>query len=212
MLDFIHDIFGEHPYFALCVAVFAVGILLFLTARLVRSYPIIFLGVVFVLGASVAAFIDGRSMLGVYWLVFSAVAVIASGLNFYKNIRGAFWWSLGAVVAMIVAALPLGGGPYEPDPNAYKLVGILIPILIFLAIGLIGSLLFPRLIYKDADQRKHRTNTDNLIGKRVKINREIEDSHVLRGYIGDVDWQIEPYLPNESFKVGDTVIIHHIKV
>ena len=210
MLDFIHDIFGEHPYFALCVAVFAVGILLFLVARLVRSYPIIFLAVVFVIGASVAAFVDGRSMLGVYWLVFSAIAVIASGLHLYKNIRGAFWWSLGAVVAMIISALPVGGGVYEPNANDYKLVGILIPILVFLAIGLIGGLLVPRLMFKDKNERQHRTNTDSLVGQSIKINRETEDG-TLRGCLGDVDWQVEPYLPNEKFKVGDKVIIHHIK-
>ena len=210
MLDFIHDIFGEHPYFALCVAVFAVGILLFLVARLVRSYPIIFLAVVFVLGASIAAFVDGRSMLGVYWLVFSAIAVIASGLHLYKNMRGAFWWSLGAVVAMIISALPVGGGVYEPNANDYKLVGILLPIIIFLAIGLIGGLLVPRLMFKDKNQRQHRTNTDSLIGQSLKITRETEDG-LLRGYLGDVDWQVEPYLPNEKFKVGDKVVIHHIK-
>ena len=210
MLDFIHDIFGEHPYFALCVAVFAVGILLFLVARLVRSYPIIFLAVVFVIGATVAAFIDGRSMLGVYWLVFSAIAVIASGLHLYKNIRGAFWFSLGAVVAMIVSALPIGGGVYEPKTNDYKLVGLLLPIIIFLAIGLLGGLLVPRLMFKNKDERKHRTNTDNLIGQSLKITRETEDG-LLRGSLGDVDWQIEPFLPNEKFKVGDKVVIHHIK-
>lgn len=210
MLDFIHDIFGEHPYFALCVAVFAVGILLFLVAKLVRSYPIIFLAVVFVIGASVAAFVDGRSMLGVYWLVFSVIAVIASGLHLYKNMRGAFWFSLGAVVAMIISALPIGGGVYEPNANDYKLVGILLPIIIFLAIGLIGGLLVPRLMFKDKNQRQHRTNTDSLIGQSLKITRETEDG-LLRGYLGDVDWQVEPYLPNEKFKVGDKVVIHHIK-
>lgn len=210
MLEFIHGIFGEHPYFALCVAVFAVGILLFLVAKLVRSYPIVFLAVIFVIGASIAAIVDGRSMLGVYWLVFSAIAVIASGLHFYKNIRGAFWFSLGAVVAMIISALPIEGGVYEPNANDYKLLAILIPFIAFLAIGLIGGLLVPKLMFRDKNQRQHRTNTDSLIGQRLRVHRETE-GNVLRGYLGDVDWQIEPYLPNEKFKVGDKVVIHHIK-
>ena len=94
------------PLFVICLLVFAVGIAICLAARLLRSYPVVFLGVVFVIGSSVLAIMDEKILLGIFWLVFSAISTVAAGLYFYKNIKGAFWWSLGSTLAMIAAALP----------------------------------------------------------------------------------------------------------
>ena len=95
------------------------------------------------------------------------------------------------------------------------LVHILIPVIVFLAVGFIGNLIFNVLIPKAKHQskyeRKHLTNTDPLIGQRVTISKDKEDGRSQRGYIGDVDWSIEPLYGYETFKVGDVVKVVTIK-
>ena len=155
------------PLFVICLLVFAVGIALVLAARLLRSYPLAFGGLVVVAAASGLAFADGNTLLGIFWLVFSAAAAVSAGLYYYKNIRGAFWWSLGATVALVLAAVPWD--EFVEEADSAELLGYLCAPIAFVVIGLIGSLLVPRLIHKDKDQRKHRTNSDLIIGKRITI-------------------------------------------
>ena len=197
------------PLFVICLLVFAVGIAIVLAGRLLRSYPVVFFGVIFVIGSSVLAIMDGKVMLGIFWLLFSAISTICAGLYFYKNIKGAFWWSLGATVAMIISAIPFEGS--TSDPNNDSLLGIILPFVFFFVIGLAGSLIFPRLIHKNKEERKHITNSDRIIGQRVEITKDKQAGRPQRGYIGDVDWQIEPFFPFESFKVGDIVKVKEIK-
>ncbi len=92
--------------FVIALLVFAVGVVVILLARLLRSYPINCAGLVCTDAASVMAFVEDKTILGIYWLVFSVIAVVAAGLNLYKNSRGAFWWSLGATLALIAAPIP----------------------------------------------------------------------------------------------------------
>ena len=205
------------PLFAICLLVFAVGICLVLAARLVRSYPLIFVGILCVAAASVIAFIMGDNtgddyytFLGVFWLVFSAATVIASALYFYKNIRGAFWWSLGATLALILIAVPWN--MFLEDAETAELLMFVAGPAVFLVVGLLGSLIVPRLIHKDKDQRKHRTNSDLIIGKKLTISKEKEGQSSQRGYLNDVDWAIEPLYPYlDQFKVGDLVKVVKIK-
>ena len=198
------------PLFVIALLVFAVAIAVILTARLVRSYPLGFAGLVAVVGAAVFAFIDGETMIGVMWLVFTVAAAVAGALNLYKNIRGAFWWSLGAVIALILAAVPWGD--LLEDPELGDTLTIVIPFAAFAVIGLLGSLLFVRLMYKDKDQRKHRSNSDLIIGKRITIVQDKTEFSAQRGYLNDVDWAIEPLYPYlDKFKVGDVVKVCKIK-
>ena len=190
------------PLFLICLLVFAAGIAIFLVARLLSSYPIVFFALIFLVASSVMAIMDGKMLLAIFWLAFSAVAVIASGLHFYKNIRGAFWWSLGAVAGMIVAAVPI---------EEESILAFVLPVAVFAVIGLLGSLLVPRLTHRDKNERKHRTNSDTLIGQRIKITKGASNGRPQRGLIGDVDWAVEPLMPYESFKVGDVVVITKIK-
>ena len=190
------------PLFVMCLLVFAAGIALMLAARLLRSYPVIFLGLIFIIASSVLAIMDEKIMLGICWLLFSALTVIFSGIYLYKNMRGAFWWGLGGMLAMIASAIPYGED---------SLLAIIIPVLVFFVIGLIGSLLFPRLFHKRKDERKHLTNYDTLVGKRVEITQEAQAGRSQRGLVGDVDWAIEPLYSYEKFKVGDVVVVKEIK-
>ena len=198
------------PLFVIALLVFALAIAVVLLARLVRSYPLGFAGLVAVVGAAVLAFIDDKTMIGIVWLVFSVATAITAALNLYKNIRGAFWWSLGAVLALILGAVPWGD--LLEDAELGDTLTIVIPLVVFVVIGLLGSLLFVRLIFKDKDQRKHRSNADLIIGKRLTICKEKEGLNAQRGYLNDVDWAIEPLYPYiDEFKVGDVVKVCKIK-
>ena len=95
------------------------------------------------------------------------------------------------------------------------LIHILVPVIVFFAVGFIGNLVFnvfiPRLKHQSKYERKHLTNTDPLIGQRVTISKDKEDGRSQRGFIGDVDWSIEPLYGYETFKVGDVVKVVTIK-
>ena len=198
------------PLFAICLLVFAVAICIILTARLVRSYPLLFLGLISVVGASVLAIVDGRTILGIFWLLFSAIAAISGALHLYKNMRGAFWWCLAAIIALIIAAVPWE--EFVENADSAETLSMLIAPIVFLVIGLLGSLLVPRLMFKDKNQRKHRTNSDLIIGKKIVISKDKEGLSSARGYLNDVDWAIEPLYPYiDQFKLGDTVKVVKIQ-
>jgi membrane protein implicated in regulation of membrane protease activity len=190
--------------FVIALMVFAVGVLLFLLARLMRSYPLVFVGLLALIGSSVMAFVEELVLLGVVWLVMALVCAIAGAIYYYKNVKGAFWWSLSALLAMIGVAAAVALGMDE-------LMQIVIPAAIFVVIGLLGSLIVPRLLHKKKDERKHITNIDVLIGKRLTVVKEAEGELPQRGLIGDVDWSIKPAYTYEKFKVGDVVKVVSVK-
>ena len=196
--------------FVIALLVFAVGVVVVLLARLLRSYPLGFAGLVAVIAAGVFAFVDDKVMLGVVWLLFSIIAAVAGALNLYKNSRGAFWWSLGAVIALVLGAVPWGD--LLEDPDTGDILTIVIPAAAFLVIGLLGSLLLVRLMHKDKQQRKHHSNIDLIIGSLVTVAKDKEGLNPQRGFINDVDWAIEPLYPyDDEFKVGDVVKVCKIK-
>ena len=204
----------------ICLGVAAIGVLLILLARLLRGYPLAFLGLVLVVGAGAAEILfDERLYLGLDFILFSLLSVIFAGLWLYKNKKWGFWWSLGADIAIVVAAVV--AAPVKADletfdiSNPTELMAVVIPLAAFIAIGLLGSLIFcllvPAIQRKSKDERKHRTNTDMLLGKSITIVKSDEDGHSQRAIIGDVDWAVAPFLPGEKFKVGDVVKVHEIK-
>ena len=198
--------------FVVCLLIFAIGMAIFLAAKLLKSYPLVFLALIFVVASSLLAIFDdeksGTALIGVLWLIFSAISVIASGLHLYKNIRGAFWWSLGAVVALIASAVPFG---IYLEGTLGDILQISVPFVAFIVIGLVGSLVVPKLQFKDKNERKHLTNTEPLLGKRVKIYKDKKGSFKARARIGDIDWAVEPLFSYETFKLGDVVKICQIK-
>ena len=196
--------------FVILLLVATAGIAIVLTARLLRSYPVVFGGFVVMAGGAVFAFMQEQEVLGIFWLVFSVAACVASALYWYKNLRGAFWWGLGATIALIVAAVPWE--ELVEDADTAELLGYLVAPIVFVVIGLLGCLLVPRLIHKDKDQRKHHTNVDLIIGKRITITKDKEGLASQRGFLNDVDWAIEPLYPYlDTFKVGDVVKVCKIK-
>ena len=190
--------------FVIALMVFAVGVLLFLLARLMRSYPLVFVGLLALIGSSVMAFVEEKMILGVVWLVMALVSAIAGAIYYYKNVKGAFWWSFSAMLAMVGVAAAVALGMEE-------LMQLVVPVAIFVVIGLLGSLIVPRLLHKKKDERKHITNVDVLIGKRLTIVKEAEGELPQRGLIGDVDWSIKPAYTYEKFKVGDVVKVVSVK-
>ena len=191
--------------FVIALLVFAAGALLVLVARLVRSYPVVFLALVALLGSTVLAIVDGNIALGVCWGVLAITSTVASAIYYYKNVKGAFWWSLGAMFGMVAAAAVTA---LEVEGEIIQLV---VPFAVFFVIGLLGSLIVPRLLHKKKEERKHITNIDSLIGKRLTVVKEAEGELPQRGTIGDVDWSIAPEYGYEKFKVGDVVKVIRVK-
>jgi len=192
--------------FVICLLAVGAGILIALLGRLLASYPLAFFGLIIVVGAGVLAIVDERLFLGIFWLGFSLIAAISAGLNLYKNIRGAFWWCLGALLGLIAVAVT---NPDQAEGDI--LLPLAIPLGIFLFVGLVGSLVMPRVMYRDKDERKHRTNIEPIIGQKLTVCKDKEGGHSQRGFLGDVDWAIEPFFPFESFKVGDVVKVNKIQ-
>ena len=233
----------------LSMLIAAIGITLVFIARVFRSYPVIALGMIFIVGGGVLCFTDDikQPLMGILWMGFALISILFAALWLYKNKRWAFWCSLGADVGLVVAALfqykftdkvndlmSYTSGSKDSawilekysftDAQALEaqseimkqiLIHIAVPFLVFVAVALIGHFLFnviiPRAKHQSKDERKHRTNTDTLIGQRVTISKDKEDGRSQRGFIGDVDWSIEPLYGYETFKVGDVVKVVTIK-
>ena len=191
--------------FVIALLVFAAGALLILVARLVRSYPIVFVALLALFGSTVLAIVDGNIMLGICWGVLAVTSTVASAIYYYKNVKGAFWWSFGAMLGMIAAAAVTA---LEVEGEVIQLI---IPFAVFIVVGLLGSLIVPRLLHKKKEERKHITNVDTLVGKRLTVVKEADGELPQRGTIGDVDWSIAPEYGYEKFKVGDVVKVIRVK-
>ena len=201
--------------FVICLLGGAAGIAIALLARLLRSYPLAFFGMIVTLAAGALAFVEGRILLGIYWILFSILSVLFAGIWLYKNKRWAFWWSFGGDVGLILAAVSASGTDALDNLEGEGLIKAALPIVIFLAIGILFNIIFnvliPKARHANKYERKHLTNVDPLIGQRVTISKDKEDGRSQRGYIGDVDWSIEPLYGYETFKVGDVVKVVAIK-
>ena len=233
----------------LSMLIAAIGISLVFIARVFRSYPVIALGMIFIVGGGVLCFTEDvrQPLMGILWMGFSLISILFAALWLYKNKRWAFWCSIGADIGLIVAALfqykftdkvndlmSYTSGSKDSawilekysftDAQALEaqseimkqiLIHIAVPFLVFIAVALIGHFLFnviiPRAKHQSKDERKHRTNSDTLIGQRVTISKDKENGRSQRGFIGDVDWSIEPLYGYETFKVGDVVKVVNIK-
>jgi len=233
----------------LSMLIAAIGISLVFIARVFRSYPVIALGMIFIVGGGVLCFTEDirQPLMGILWMGFSLISILFAALWLYKNKRWAFWCSIGADIGLIVAALfqykftdkvndlmSYTSGSKDSawilekysftDAQALEaqseimkqiLIHIAVPFIVFIAVALIGHFLFnviiPKAKHQSKDERKHRTNSDTLIGQRVTISKDKENGRSQRGFIGDVDWSIEPLYGYETFKVGDVVKVVTIK-
>lgn len=186
-----------------CVAIYLVG-------HLLNSYPLVIVASLVTIGLSLFSFIDDMFLLGACWLIYSLIATIFAFFHFYRNVRSAFWWTLGALVALIISAVPFDVLT-NVEENTAKLLTIVAPAILFLLIGIVGGSLVPHLKYKDKNERKHLTNTDPIIGQKVTVVEDKQGEFPARAVLGDIDWAIEPLYSYESFKVGDIVKVLKIK-
>lgn len=183
---------------------------IFLVGHLLNSYPLVIVASVVTIGLSIFSFIDGMYVLGACWLIYSLVATVAAFLHFYVNMRGAFWWTLGALLAMITSAVPFNGTATSEE-GALNVVALVASVIVLLFFGIVGGIFVPRLRFRDKNERKHSTNTDPIIGQRVKIVEDKKNGFPARAVLGDIDWSIEPFYAYETFKVGDIVKVVKIK-
>ena len=200
--------------FMICLFVAAGGIAIGLLARLLRSYPLAFFGMIATLAAGAFAFVEGRIVLGAYWVLLSILSVLFAGLWLYKNKRWAFWWSFGADAGLILAAFFTAEASLD-NLEGEALIKIAIPLAAFLVIGILFNFIFnfivPKAKHADKNERKHLTNIEPLIGKHVPVVKNPENGRPARALIGDVDWAVGAFYPGETYKAGDVVVIKQIK-
>lgn len=196
----------------LVVALLAITVIiaLYLCGKLLNSYPLVIAGAVVAICVSVFSLMQDLYLFGVMWLVFSLTSVIFGFFHFYKNRKGAFWWTLGSVIALLIAAVPFDV-LLSVEENTARLISIIAPIAVFFLLGIIGGIVYPRVKFKDKNERKHLTNVDPIIGQKIKVVADKDGEFPARGVIGDVDWSIAAFMPGESFKVGDIVKVKEIK-
>lgn len=196
----------------LVVALLAITVIiaLYLCGKLLNSYPLVIAGAVVAVCVSVFSLMQDLYLFGVMWLIFSLTSVIFGFFHFYKNRKGAFWWTLGSVIALLIAAVPFDV-LLSVEENTARLIGIIAPIALFFLFGIIGGIVYPRVKFKDKNERKHLTNVDPIIGQKIKVIADKDGEFPARGVIGDVDWSIAAFMPGESFKVGDVVKVKEIK-
>lgn len=193
-----------------CVLGIAAVVLLFLLGKLFRSYPLIFIGIVGVVIGGVALIANEQLILGLLWLVLSILVAIAAALNLYKSHRAAIWWAIGALIALIVS--PFVAYDVAIEFNIDFFIGVGVPVAIVLVFGILFGSIVPAAMFKDKkNEKKHLTNNEPLIGEKVFITKDPTDEFPARATIGDVDWAVKAYFPNETFKEGDKVKIYKIE-
>lgn len=88
----------------------------------------------------------------------------------------------------------------------------IIPLVVFIIIGPLFGIIVPRIQFRRRkNERKHLTNTDPIIGQKIKIIQDAIGDRPARGQIGDVDWQVKPFFPYEKLKAGDIVKVKKIE-
>jgi len=227
----------------------AAGIAFIFLARLLRSYPVVLFGLIFIVVGGTLCFTGeiSQPLMGVLWIGFALIGVVFAGVWLYKNRRWAFWFAVGSDVALIVGAffqykfterikdfLDYESGTEEGAAILIKhkvdeaallaerhdiivqiIIHLAVPVIACIVVAVLGNLIFnvlvPRLQHRSKNEFKHRTNGDSLIGERVKIAKDKEPGRSQRGFVGDVDWAIEPLYAYEHFKVGDVVKVVTIK-
>ena len=197
-------------YAFIVLIVLSAIIALYLVGHLLRSYPLVIAGTIAAVAIGVFSLVENMYSLGISWIAYSITATIFAFFYFYKNRKGAFWWPLGSLLALLAAAIPFME-LFSVEESVANLLGILVPVIVFLVFGVLGGIIVPRVQYKDKNERKHLTNVDPIIGQKVKIVADKEGEFPARAVLGDVDWSVEPFFVNETFKVGDIVKVKEIK-
>lgn len=200
---------GNFGIFAFAVALVAISILLYICFMLFKSHLIAILAFLCDVGGIIFLFTIGLILTGGLLAFFTVAVICFSVLYLYKNVRGALWWSIGGILGFIATPI-FTGDKVEIDVDA--IISALIPLAIFFVVGLLGGILVPRVMFKKRkNERKHLTNTEPMIGKKIVITKDSEGEFPARGLLGDVDWSIKPLFPYEHFKVGDVVKVNKIE-
>lgn len=126
------------------------------------------------------------------WGIVTAIALI---LEFVSAGLLSIWFAAGGFIALIVTAI------WSDMPIIWQCV-------VFVVVSF-TLLLSTRPIFKKLTGKGEKTNTDALVGKRFKIQKQ-KDANVIYHKIADVDWRVVED-DDEMLKEGDLVEIIKIK-
>lgn len=134
----------------------------------------------------------GLSMVMI-WLILMIVFI---GMEMATLGLTSIWFALGALVAMLVAAI---GGP------------IWLQIVIFAVVSMIALFGVRDIALKYFNQSREKTNIQGIIGKKGIVTEEISNIHATgRVTVGGQEWTARAEEEAAVYKEGEVVVVKHI--
>lgn len=108
-------------------------------------------------------------------------------------------WSVAVVVFLITEALTssltsiwFAGGAFASLISKFLGAGVWAQIIVFLTVSLLCVILVKKLYHKNEDDNKNPTNSDRLIGQKVLIVKDVDNSKGQgTAVVNDVEWKVK---------------------
>ncbi len=133
---------------------------------------------------------DQSIMLMVIWIL---IFLIALAIEIATQELVSIWFSLGAIVPLILAAFN---------------ISYIWQILVYAIVSAILFILSEKLIKKKIKPHKNATNADSLIGNEIKVIKEVGPNQNGEGKIRDIIWTIKS---DDIIKEDEFAIVKEIK-
>ena len=133
---------------------------------------------------------DQSIMLMVIWIL---IFLIALAIEIATQELVSIWFSLGAIVPLILAAFN---------------ISYIWQILVYAIVAAILFILSEKIIKKKIKPHKNATNVDSLIGNEIKVIKEVGPNQNGEGKIRDIIWTIKS---DDIIKEDEFAIVKEIK-
>ncbi len=133
---------------------------------------------------------DQSIMLMVIWIL---IFLIALAIEIATQELVSIWFSLGAIVPLILAAFN---------------ISYIWQILVYAIVSAILFILSEKIIKKKIKPHKNATNVDSLIGNEIKVIKEVGPNQNGEGKIRDIIWTIKS---DDIIKEDEFAIVKEIK-
>lgn len=131
--------------------------------------------------------------MGIIWLLGIIAFLIIEGLT-YQMVS--IYLAIGAVAGLITYLLDFG---YMPQ------------MIVFLAVSIICILLLRPVSLKLIKNKKLKTNTDSLIGEKIKITETVNNINGSgRGFVNGLSWKVRSS-DDSVINEGDVAVIENIE-
>ena len=133
---------------------------------------------------------DQSIMLMVIWIL---IFLIALAIEIATQELVSIWFSLGAIVPLILAAFN---------------ISYIWQILVYAIVSAILFVLSEKLIKKKIKPHKNATNADSLIGSEILVSKAVSPNEPGEGKVRDVTWTI---ISDEEILKDEMAVIKEIK-